>query len=120
YAIMTGAMRAPLTLASLVTVALAIACGSQPAPGPAAAGGGKHVDPATAGTITGHVMFTGTPPAPEPLKIAADPACLETSGPSPKNDAVLINDGSLQNVFVYVKEGLDPSYTFDVPKEALK
>ena len=36
--------------------------------------------------------------------------------PNPVSDAVLIAaDGGLKNVFVYVKDGLDPAYGFDIP-----
>ncbi len=112
-------MRFPLILGCITALSLAISC-SSPGPAPAATGGGKHVDPATAGSLTGRVTFDGTPPPPEPLKMAADPACAESSGPNPQNDAVLIKDGGIQNVFVYVKEGLDPAYSFDVPKQSLK
>jgi plastocyanin len=45
-----------------------------------------------------------------------DPACVQSSGPSPASDAVLIaDDGALQNAFVYIKDGLDPRYVFPVP-----
>ena len=112
-------MRLPLLLSSILVLALVASCSPQPS-APPAAGGGKRVNLATAGTITGRVTFEGTPPAPKPLKMAADPACAEGSGTNPKDDAVLINDAAIQNVFVYVKDGLDPAYSFDVPKDALK
>jgi plastocyanin len=104
----------------MAVLSLAVACSSAPGSTPAATGGGKHVDSATAGAVTGRVTFEGTPPAPEPLKMAADPACAEGSGPNPQNDAVLIKDGGIQNVFVYVKDGLDPSYVFETPKQPVK
>ena len=98
--------------------ALSAACGSTPAPAPA--GGGKKVDAATAGSVTGRIVFGGPAPAPEPLKMTSDPACAEGSGPNPTSDAVLVNNGALQNVFVYVKDGLDQAYAFDVPTQPLK
>ena len=83
---------------------------------PPAASGGKRVDPATAGSIAGKVTFEGTPPAAERIRMGSDPVCAETGGPNPQSDAVLISkDSGLQNVFVYVKEGLDSTYTFDTP-----
>jgi plastocyanin len=109
-------MRFPAFFSSFVILAFVAGCSSKPESSPnPAAGGGKHVDAATAGTVTGRVTFEGTPPAPEPLKMASDPACTAGSGPNPQNDAVLIHDGGVQNVFVYVKAGLDPAYSFDVP-----
>ncbi len=103
-------------LLSLATLTLVAACGTTPAPPPAAAAPAKHVDPAAAGAITGRVVFEGTPPTPAPLKMSADPTCLEESGPHPHSDAVLVNKaGDVENVFVYVKDGLDAAYAFDVP-----
>jgi plastocyanin len=73
------------------------------------------VDPATAGAIAGRVTFVGTPPAPEAIRMNADPACLQTSGTSRTSDTVLVSpDGSLQNVFVYVKDAFS-EYTFETP-----
>ena len=75
---------------------------------------GKHVNTATAGSITGKISFTGTPPAREPIRMGSDPACKENAGPNPQSNTVLVSkDGALQNVFVYIKSGLDPAYTFD-------
>jgi plastocyanin len=108
-------MRMAKTLALLAVLTFVAACGSGPDAPPQPAGGGKAVDPATAGALTGRVAFEGTPPAPDTLRMAADPACAELAGPNPQDDAVLIQDGGLQNVFVYVKQGLDPAYSFDVP-----
>jgi plastocyanin len=96
-------------------LAVAAACGGAPPP-PAAAGAGKTVDAATAGSITGTVSFTGTPPVREPFKMGVDKACMDPSGAPKLNDAILVSStGALQNAFVYVKDGLDPSYKFDVP-----
>jgi plastocyanin len=99
-----------------LTVFLA-ACGSSTsAPPPASSAPGKKVDAATAGTVSGKVMFQGTPPAREIIRMGVDKACVQGSGPNPQSDAVLVgDDGALQNAFVYVKDGLDPSYTFDIP-----
>ena len=37
----------------------------------------KRVDAAKAGTLTGRVLFDGPAPANPPIKMTADPACLE-------------------------------------------
>lgn len=97
----------------LGTLVLA-ACQSKPAPPPASAG--KHVDPATAGSVSGRVVFSGTPPPAARINMAADPACVEANGQDARSESVLVGpNGGLQNVFVYVKDGLDPAYTFDTP-----
>jgi plastocyanin len=105
----------PSVFVSAIGLLAFTACSSAPESTSPPAGGGKHVDAATAGGVAGRVIFEGTPPAPERLKMASDPACAEGSGPNPHNDAVLIHDGAVENVFVYVKDGLDPAYSFDVP-----
>ena len=102
-------------------LALSAACGSTPAPAPAAAvapGAGKHVDPDTAGSVTGKVTFRGTPPKAETIRMAADPACAAAGVTNTSETAIVAADGALANVFVYVKDALD-GYTFDVPAEAV-
>ena len=71
------------------------------------------VDQATAGTITGAVLFKGTAPAPRVLDMTQDPAC---PGGRQTAEALVVKNGKLANVFVYVKEGL-PAGTFAVPGE---
>ena len=52
--------------------------------------------------------------------MSIDKACVAGAGPNPQSDAVLIGaDGGLKNVFVYVKEGLDAAYSFDIPATAV-
>jgi len=72
-----------------------------------------NIDAATAGSIAGVVSFKGIPPKVKSLDMSADPGC--PSGPQPA-DVVLVKDGKLANVFVYVKDGL-PAGKFAVPSE---
>jgi plastocyanin len=68
------------------------------------------------GAISGRVTFSGAPPAAVAIKMDSDPACVSGTSPNPQTDAVLVgNDGALANVFVYVKDGLDPDYAFAPP-----
>ncbi len=71
------------------------------------------VDPATVGAISGKVTFRGAAPKLPSLDMTADPGCPTKPQPS---DAVVVNKGSLANVFVYVKDGL-PQGRFAVPAE---
>jgi plastocyanin len=107
------------SLGSLVVLSAvaAFACGSPPAEQPPApAPARKSVDPATARTVSGKVVFKGTPPARKVIKMGSDPSCATGSGQKPLDDAVLVGTGgALQNAFVYLKSGLDPAYTFDTP-----
>jgi plastocyanin len=76
------------------------------------------VDPATAGQIGGRVRFSGDVPAAEVVRIDADRACVTLNGSDelPADVLVLGPDNALQNVFVYVKSGLEKA-TFPVPNE---
>jgi plastocyanin len=94
------------------------ACASKQAP-PPPEGGGKKVDAATTGTLTGRVVFTGTPPPVETIRMNTDPVCAQ-SGPSVPSDAVQIGaTNGVANAFVYVKDGVDPAYSFDAPVKAV-
>ena len=104
--------------ACLLLVALFVACGGSPAPPPAPTG--PAVDPATAGTVTATVTFDGTPPAPKMMRLDGDPKCVTEIGASERADESLVvgQNQALQNVFVYVKDGLG-AYGFPVPTEAV-
>lgn len=104
-------------LLALVAIGITVSCGkSQPSSeqtssAPKAAT--ITVDASTAGTVTGVVSFTGMAPKMKPLDMTADPGC--PTGPQP-SDVVLVKDGKLANVFIYVKEGL-PQGKFAVAAE---
>jgi plastocyanin len=106
----------PLAL-GLAVSALAGSCSSEEPPPPAAAAApGRPVDPATVGSLSGTVTFTGAVPPAEVVRMGTDQACVQGAGPNPQSDAVLVGaSGALQNAFVYVKDGLDPSYAFETP-----
>src|SRR5258708_7653628 len=74
---------------------------------------------AMAGTVTGKAAFTGTAPAPAPIDMNADPYCASANTTPVNNEDVVVNsNGTLKNVFVYVKEGLEGK-TFDTPTKAV-
>ncbi len=66
------------------------------------------VDPATAGSITGVVSFTGTAPARIPIDMSADPACAMAAEPN-LTEQYLVDHGHLANVYVYIKTGVPDS-----------
>ena len=105
-----------LVLAACVA-ALAAACGGgeKPAEAPAAPVA-NPVDAATAGAVSGKVTFMGTPPPSETISMSSDPRCMNAGA---KTETVMVSgDGSLQNVFVYVKDGLG-NLKFPVPATPL-
>ncbi len=104
--------------ASVGLLAFALACGgnSTPAaPPPAAA---PSVDSTTAGIVTATVKFEGEVPAPEMITITGDPKCVSENGaPQRAEEKIVVGENqSLQNVFVYVKDGLG-GFGFPLPAE---
>jgi plastocyanin len=104
---------------AFVTAAAGCGGGDQPAGEPAA--GGAATAPASAptdtadgpGIITGTAMFQGTAPPPRPLRTDSDPLCKPEPGAT--SETLLVGpDNGLQNVFVYVKDGLG-NRTYAVP-----
>src|ERR1051325_2109985 len=70
------------------------------------------IDPATVATVNGTVKFDGTAPKGAKIDMSQDPGCKGTN----QAETVVVDNGDLANVFVYVKDGLG-SRTFDVPKD---
>ena len=112
-----------------VAVTLVAACGggtnqsqnsvpaSSGAAAPAAAPAAPAtVDTANAGTVTGKVTFAGTPPAPTPIKLSSDPYCQKANPGLATETEVVGKDGAVENVFIYVKDGLG-NQTFPAPAE---
>ena len=74
---------------------------------------------AIAGTVTGKINFTGTAPQMEPISMNADPVCASLHSEPVLTETVLTNpNGTLKNVFVYVKEGLEGK-SFPAPTTAV-
>jgi plastocyanin len=95
----------------------AAACGKSEEAPPAPAAVTNPVDPATAGSIAGVVTLDGRAPAPQPINMDSDPYC--TRQPPNTTEAVVAGEGAgLQNVFVYVKDGLG-NRVFPVPSTAV-
>jgi hypothetical protein len=65
------------------------------------------IDPETAGTIKGKVVFSGTPPANPKLPVGGNPECSVHYSAPAYDQVVTVKNGRLQNVFVYVKTGLE-------------
>src|SRR5437762_3834099 len=70
---------------------------------PAASRSKVAVDPATTGSISGTVHFTGAAPAPVKIDMSFDPACAMSPRGENLVSSVAARDGKLANVFVYVK-----------------
>jgi len=112
---LSARVSAPPLLVLFLAVGLS-ACGggesAPPAPPAPVAPAAKPVDPATAATVTGRITFSGQAPAPRPISMASDPRCIN---PGAVTETVVTGAaGGLQNVFVYVKDGLGDA-SFPVP-----
>lgn len=71
---------------------------------------------AFAGSVAGKINFTGTVPEPQKIDMGADPTCAGMHPEPVYSEEVVKNaDGTLQNVFIYVKQGLEGK-TFPVPE----
>jgi len=70
------------------------------------------IDPSTVATVNGTVKFNGTAPKPAKIDMSQDPACKGNN----TSESLVVDNGDVANVFVYVKDGLGDR-TFDVPKD---
>ena len=112
-------------IALTILLAATAACGSDSSKSaepssPAAAPDAKKVDPATAAKISGKVVFEGTPPPNAAINTDSDPACSEGGKSHLTSESIVVDNGGLQNVFVYIKDGLGNKYLFDTPTEPVK
>jgi plastocyanin/predicted small lipoprotein YifL len=110
---------APLLVLGLLFVA---GCGKKEAPPEqatakpeAAAAPAAKIDPATVATVSGTVKFDGAVPKAQKIDMSQDPACKGAN----ETETVVVDNGNLANVFIYVKDGLG-NYAFDVPKDPVK
>jgi hypothetical protein len=75
------------------------------------------IDQATVGEVTGKVAFQGDKPKLAVIHMDQDPVCVQKhTEPVHVEDGTVNENGTLPNVFVYVKEGAD-KYTFAPPAD---
>jgi plastocyanin len=68
------------------------------------------------GTITGKIVYEGTPPAPKKIDMSQDANCASAAGDKSADD-LIVADGKLANVFVYVKGGPTDKFSFPTPSD---
>jgi plastocyanin len=96
------------------------ACGSTPEQKSAVSASlpEANVDAATAGTISGKVSFTGAAPVMPIIDFSSNPQCERQHLKPQRAQVVVVNpNGTLKNVFVWVKSGL-PAAHWTPPAEA--
>ncbi|MBI1870071.1 MAG: hypothetical protein HYS07_02640 [Chlamydiae bacterium] len=77
------------------------------------------VDPQKTGMIKGKVLFKGEAPTPQELPIRGNPECSVFHPGKVYAQELLVQNGRIENVFIYVKEGLE-NYSFETPKTSIK
>jgi plastocyanin len=114
-------MRKSFAVVALAAPLALVACGGgekqeAPAAAPAstqaaapAAGAGGGAAKGSA-SIVGKISFAGTAPAPEKIKVSADPYCQKEHKDGLERKVVDVKDGGLKDVFVYVKSGITGTY----------
>ncbi|HWF09251.1 MAG TPA: carboxypeptidase regulatory-like domain-containing protein [Bryobacteraceae bacterium] len=79
-----------------------------------------HVDPATAGTVSGRVLFEGPAPVMPTIDFSSNPQCERQHKTPQKAETVIVNSNkTLRNVFIWIKDGL-PRARWTAPAEAAK
>jgi plastocyanin len=76
------------------------------------------IDQSTVGQVTGKISFDGAKPAQHVIHMDQDPVCVQKHAGKPvyAEDGVVNDDGTLANVFIYVKAGAE-KYTFAPPAD---
>src|SRR6188768_2356305 len=69
------------------------------------------------GNITGTIAFSAQAPTPKKIQMDSDPVCAKT-GQNAVSEELVVNNGKLANVFVYVKSGL-PKNSFASSEETV-
>ncbi len=75
------------------------------------------LDPATLGTVSGTIHFSGKPPAPVKIDMSQDPVCSMTGGDNFAEQYV-VHDGKLANVYLYIKSGPPAAMSAPAPRDA--
>jgi len=72
------------------------------------------------GVVRGEVKFQGTPPVMPPIRLSADPTCVQAhkEAPPTRQDVVVNRNATLKNVIVYVKDGLPTGKTYPAAAES--
>jgi hypothetical protein len=108
--------------ALLLALTFVIACGggskeqtttTTPAPTAAPAASNAYDPSKATASVSGSITFEGAKPNLVKLQMNADPVCMKAHTTAVMDQSVAVNDnGTLANVFVYVKDGADKwSYT---------
>jgi len=111
-------------LPTIVTIGLlgAFACGgaSGRSAAPATTAGTAKVDQATAGSIAGKITIEGDVPPSAAIPMNSDPVCASANKDGARAETFVVDNGGLENVFVYIKDDLGAKYSFETPKTPVR
>ncbi|HUQ50464.1 MAG TPA: hypothetical protein VM056_07120, partial [Terriglobales bacterium] len=90
---------------------------AKPKPSAASQGAPAPVNPAFTGSVSGEIKFEGPAPKAVQIDMSQDPACVMGTQPN-FSQAYAVKKGKLENVYVYIKEGLAEA-NYGVPSEPM-
>ena len=103
-----------LALLCIASAALVAGCSKKAEQKPAATSAPQpsvsyfKLDPGTAASITGTVLYKGKLPPRKLIDISEDPACVEAHHGKPYDESLVVGKGgALANAFVYIRSGLE-------------
>jgi len=107
------------SLSVLLGIILLAGCGKketaeEQSAAPAAAPAAAPIDPAIAASVSGTVKFDGPAPKAAKIDMSQDANCQGSN----TAENIVVSAAHLENVFIYVKEGLG-NRAFDVPKDSV-
>jgi plastocyanin len=99
-------LRCAPALAAAVAI-LATACGGGASEPPAPPAGAIPAGTSIGGaSVSGRVLFRGTPPERRPIKMSGEAACHRPGAVALSEEVIAGSDGALQNAYVHVVSGL--------------
>src|SRR6266487_731955 len=107
------------TLLTLATVLIAVGCGKGSKNKNESADGAakpQYASKGDEGTITGKVSYDGAVPELKKIDMNQDANCVSAAGDKTADD-LLVADGKLANVFVYLKGGPTDKFSFPTPSD---
>jgi hypothetical protein len=105
-------------LLALATVLIAVGCGKGKNKNVASDDAAKpqYASKGDEGTITGKISYDGAAPELKKIDMSQDANCAGSSGDKTADD-LLVADGKLANVFVYLKGGPVDKFSFPTPSD---
>jgi len=79
-------------------------------------GADSAANTSTSASVSGQVKLEGTAPKPKLIDMSADPKCAKSQTPVTTEDIVTDAAGGLENVVIYISDGLE-NQTFEPPKK---